>query len=308
MKKHHLLSVKFILLAVVVSVCYQCNSVKTTTANSEVSSESVELKIKPSLTDPTITNTDVAHYIKYNPSVLNSKLLLFLPGTKGIPERGPKRLFNTAIEGGYKVINLSYINEQSLSRYCRNEALANDSECAEKFRTQRIYGTQLTNLIPDEPQDGIMNRFEKLLVYLDKTDPKGNWGVYLKDGKPNWSIITVTGQSQGGGMAAFIAKKHKVNRIINFSGGWDNARKGEIAKWYFSESITPSDRWFGVYHTKEPKATTLDESYRAMNIPDDHIFPLNLEVPEGRKAHGQGKGNAIYKPMWEDFFADGIIR
>ena len=32
-------------------------------------------------------------------------------------------------------------------------------------------------------------------------------------------MITISGQFQGVGMAAFIAKKEKVKRIITFSGG-----------------------------------------------------------------------------------------
>lgn len=293
-----------LLLAV---LCCQSKSQEKKPPSSETPNEIVALKIKPSSTDSTITNTDVAHYIKYNRSNAQSKLLLFLPGTNGIPDKGPMQLFNTAIEQGYKVINLSYINEQAVARYCKGENLKNDPDCTEKFRTQRIFGTQLTTFIPDEPQDAIMNRFIKLLVHLSEVDPKGNWDMYLDKGKPKWDIITVAGQSQGGGMAAFIAKQIKVNRIITFSGGWDYSKEKEIAKWYASESVTPPNRWFGVYHTKEPMAATLDESYRAMSIPYNHIFPLALEIREGKKAHGEGIRNITYEEMWKALFEDGNI-
>ncbi len=281
-------------------------SFQSNTIGNEQSDEVVELKIKPSLTDGTITNTDVPHYIKYKPSNAQSKLLLFLPGTNGIPEKGPMQLFNTAIAQGYKVINLSYINEQAVARYCRGENLKNDPDCTEKFRTQRIFGTQLSTFIPDEPQDAIINRFVKLLVYLIKVDPKGKWGEYLDGDQPNWNIITLAGQSQGGGMAAFMAKQIKVNRVITFSGGWDYSKEKEIAKWYASESVTPPNRWFGVYHTKEPMAATLAESYQAMAIPDNHIFPLDLQIREGKKAHGEGIRNITYEGMWKHLFEDGI--
>jgi len=298
------LIIGLILFAVILS---QCQSVEKTSTNSEISNKIVELKIKPSITDSTITNTDVPHLIKYDASISTGKLLLFLPGTKGIPERGPKRLFDVAIEQGYKVINLSYINQPSVARICKGENLEKDSDCTEKFRTQRVFGTQLTSLIPDEPQDGIMNRFTKLLTHLNKVDKKGNWDLYLDGDKPNWKNITVSGQSQGGGMAALIAKKRSVNRIITFSGGWDFSRKNEIANWYSFESITPPYRWFGIYHVKEPRADILAKTYKAMAIPENHIFPLNLEIREGKKAHGEGIRNKVYKEMWAELFNDGVI-
>ena len=37
--------------------------------------------------------------------------------------------------------------------------------------------------------------------------------------------IVVTGQLQGGRMAAFIAQREIVARVITFSGGWDFAVK-----------------------------------------------------------------------------------
>lgn len=286
---------------------YQCKTIKESSVTSQVSSEIVELKIKPSSTDNTITNTDIAHFIKYDPSVSHSKLLLFLPGTNGIPERGPQRLFDVAIEQGYKVINLSYINKQAVAGVCRGENLEVDSECTEKFRIQRIWGTQLTSLIPDEPQDAIINRFIKLLRYLDLNDQKGAWDIYLNGDTPNWDIITVSGQSQGGGMSALIAKKIKVNRIITFSGGWDFSKGSEIAQWYSAKSVTPSSRWYGVYHTEEPRADILAETYEAMAIPNKQIYPLSLTIREGKKAHGEGIRNIVYKEMWNKLFEDATF-
>lgn len=307
-------STKLIQLLLLALLCCQCTSAKDKSMASHVPGASivpgeiVELKVLPSTTDSRITNTDVEHLIMYNPSVAKSKLLLFMPGTHGVPDRGPKQLFNTAIEMGYRVINLSYINEQAVARYCRGENLKADPDCAEKFRTQRIFGTQLTGLIPDEPQDAIVSRLVKLLVYLNETDPKGDWDRYLEGDEPKWSIITVTGQSQGGGMAAFIAQRKKVNRIISFSGGWDfSSGDKEIAKWYFDKSVTPASRWFGTYHAQEPMAATIDKTYKALGIPEDHIYPLDLPVTEGRKAHSQGVRNAAaYRGLWTDLFAGGV--
>jgi len=138
------------------------------------------LKIKPSSTNTAIKTVDVPHVVLYDKASKQGKLLLFLPGTNGIPEKGPMKLFTTAIEQGYRVINLSYINTPAVARICRNENLINDRDCTEKFRTKRVFGTNATPLITDEPQDAIVPRLTKLLVYLTKFDKKGNWEKYLE--------------------------------------------------------------------------------------------------------------------------------
>ena len=283
----------------------QCDSSNPNPTDVPIQKKEINLKIKPSLTDSTIKAVDVPHLIMYDNSMPQGKLFLFLPGTNGIPEKGPKRLFETAIQQGYRVINLSYINQQAVARICRGKNLINDSDCTEKFRARRIYGNNTFTLIPDQPQDAIMNRFSKLLIYLRETDKEGNWGKYLDNNQPNWSMITVAGQSQGGGMAAFIAKQQQVNRIITFSGGWDFSEKNKIAKWYFNESKTPSDRWFGIYHAKEPLASVIAETYKAMAIPEKQTYPLNLKIREGRKAHGEGIRNIVYKEKWIEILGDG---
>lgn len=221
-----------------------------------------------------------------------------MPGTGGIALKGPKKLFATAVEQGYRVINISYINRPAVAQICRGVNLAKNVKCTSEFRTKRIFGNNNFSLIADEPQDAIVNRLTKLLVYLSENDKAGNWDAYLEGGKPKWSEIAVSGQSQGGGMAAFIAKKHLVARVVDFSGGWDYAKKGQIANWYFNKSITPANLWYGTYHTTEPRAKTIKETYEAMEIPEEHIYPFNLVVPEGKKGHSNGVRNIGYKSQW----------
>lgn len=265
-----------------------------------------EFKIKPSLTDATITQGDIEHLVIYDASNKEEKLFLFLPGTKGIPVKGPRKLFETAISQGYRVINLSYLNALAVAKICKGENLKNDIECTEKFREQRVFGTQKTSLIPDKPQDAIVPRFTKLLQYLVANDPKGNWETYIDNDIVRWDKITVTGQSQGGGMAAFIAKNIKVNKIITFSGGWDYTAKDTIARWYHKESITPLDRWYGFYHIKEPKAIDIAKTYKAMQIPTSQVYALDLPIREGKRAHGEGIRNTVYTQLWVDILDDKV--
>lgn len=258
----------------------------------------VVLKIEPSKTDSRIKNADTPHLIIYNPIIKQGKLLLFLPGTNGIAIKGPKKLFDTAVQQGYAVINLSYINTPAIARLCKDKNLKKNSNCAEEFRNRRVYGDTTFSLINDKPYDAILNRFTKLLIYLSKNDKDRKWDYYLENGKPKWDKIALAGQSQGGGMSAFIAKKHLVSRVIDFSGGWDYSAKNKIATWYFKESVTPMDRWYGTYHLKEPAASTIIKTYKALNIPKKHVYAFDLDVPEGKRAHSNGVRNISYKKQW----------
>lgn len=279
-----------------------CLILNTSYSQKENAEKITTLEIKPSLTDKSILNVDAAHIVSYALDGPKKKLLLFLPGTRGIPKNGPKLLFKAAMEEGLQVINLSYINTPAVAAICRGENLENDTECARKFREKRIFGTNTTDLIEDEAQDAIVNRLYKLLIYLQENDPKGSWGKYLKDGEIQWKEIIVSGQSQGGGMAAFIAKKHVVARIISFSGGWDYKSKGIIADWYTDSSATKLKNWYGTYHVLEPKADAVAKTLEAMKVPKENRYGLDLPVQANRKAHGQAIRNVAYKELWRKLF------
>lgn len=268
-------------------------------------SSNIVLTVEPSKTDPRIENANTPHLIVYDPSIEQSKLLLFLPGTNGIATRGPKQLFRAAVQQGYSVINLSYINTPAIARICKGDNLAQNSNCAAEFRNWRVYGSTPFPLIDDESHDAIVNRLTKLLMYLSEHDKNGKWGRYLKDGMPKWEEIALAGQSQGGGMSAFIAKTHKVARVIDFSGGWDYSAENKIAEWYFKKSATPADRWYGTYHVKEPMAATIVETYKAMGIPSANIHAFDLEVPPGKRAHSNGVRNVGYKNQWITLLGKG---
>ena len=267
------------------------------------SETSIRFEIMPSATDPRIKEADTPHAVSYNPGIKQGKLLLFIPGTGGDARKGPTAFFTTAIEQGYRVINLSYINTPAIIQICRNENLANCAECAELFRHYRIYGDNNFSLVDDQPHDAIINRFTKLLKYLVEFDKPGNWGMYLENGTLKWDQIVFTGQSQGGGMAIYIAKKVVVAKVIAFSAGWDHANKDEIAKWYFNPGVTPSERLYGTYNVAEKMAKVIDETYRAMAIPDGHIHGLNL--PFAKKAHSDGVKNPAYKQIWIEMLGIG---
>jgi esterase/lipase len=153
---------------------------------------------------------------------------------------------------------------------------------------------------------------KNLLIYLSETNNDQEWDIYIKDGNINWELITVNGQSQGGGMSVFIAKRYKVNRVITFSGGWDYSvrtkdKNNIIAQWYYNESATPAERYYGTYHMEENTARFMLASYQAMKIPEDHIYALDKDVREGKRAHGEAIRNTIYKELWIEILGSGKL-
>ncbi|WP_131828289.1 BPSS1187 family protein [Elizabethkingia ursingii] len=275
------------------------------------------LRIKPSITDTSITNWDIPHVIKYDPTIQNNKLLLFLQGTRGTTMRLPDAFLNTALEKGYKVIAISYITDPGISGICIGDNLRKNNNCAYDFRRYRIYGDNAFPLIKDQPQDAIVNRVSKLLIYLIKNDPHGNWEQYIdmQTGKIKWDKIVISGQSQGGGMAQFIGQHENVAKVISFSGGWDyrDAETKTIADWYTQPCVTPDSNWFAVYHVKEAAAEVLKKICNTLPIPKNQIFavdgPLrNISVTRGKNPyHGEGLTNIIYKPIWQTMLGSGII-
>lgn len=275
------------------------------------------LQVKPSTTDTSITNWDFPHVIKYDSTLHNNKVLLFLQGTGGTTERLPNGFINTALESGYKVVALSFITNPGISQICIGDNLQQNSNCAYDFRRYRIYGDNSFPLIKDKSQDAIVNRLSKLFIYLAKSNPDGNWEQYVdtKTGKIKWGKIAVSGQSQGGGMAQFIGQHENVARVISFSGGWDyrDAKTRTIADWYSRPCVTPASQWFAVYHVKEARADVLEKICNTLPIPKNQVFaveeplqPIAVPRKSPNPYHGQGLANIAYKPIWKTMLGSGL--
>jgi predicted esterase len=260
--------------------------------------------IKPSETDPAIRRFDTAHYIVFNRHTgPQANLLVFLPGTGGEPP-GPVPFLKMAADAGYRVISLAYNDVPAVAVYCPRKP---DPACSEEFRRMRIYGdgTSLDPDIDNTRAESIVNRFVKLLQYLDRHEPARGWAGYLANGAPNWSRIALAGQSQGAGMAAFIAKQHAMARVILFSSPWDfvvsTGNERRLASWIAWPAKTPPDRWFGGYHERENMARLIAQAYADLQIPTDHIRVFRRDLPTNRRPptganpyHGQGIRNPDY--------------
>ncbi|MBA4177996.1 MAG: hypothetical protein C0505_15780 [Leptothrix sp. (in: Bacteria)] len=262
------------------------------------------LSIAPRLTDDRLPEADPPHIVIYDPVRVDAPLLVWLGGTGGKPDTGPRHFYETALQTGYRVLALSYVNTPAVSQVCMGATLRAQPGCAGLMRQQRAWGDVQTGLVADRPEDAIVSRLTRLLHYLAQADASGQWSQYIDGDGPRWARLTLAGQSQGGGMAAFIAQTRQVAGVIMFSGGWDHRAAGALADWYSRPSQTPATRWHGTYHANEVQAAALARVYQRLGLPAAQIHALSLPV-EGRLAHGEGITNPAYKALWLDMLQPG---
>lgn len=239
-------------------------SAQTTSATSVLTRQ-----IAPSRVDATTTRVDDPHYIAFDTVTARSDapLVLFMAGTGGKPREMP--FFGQLLHAGNRIISISYSTKEAIQQVCPRHP---DTECASKVRRKRIYGENTIDVIDDAVNETIVPRLVKLLGYLDRTYPAEQWSLYLANGDVNWSRVVVTGQSQGAGMAAYIAKDHLVQRAVLFSSPWDSyGANSTLAPWLSHKSVTPMDRWFAGYHGKENTAALIARCYAALKIPSSNI-------------------------------------
>ena len=256
------------------------------------------LLIAPRLTDARLPETEAHHLVIYNADRRDAPLLIWLSGTGGNPAAGPQRLYETALRQGYRLLALSYVNTPAVAQVCVGPTLRTLPDCAGQFRQQRAWGQAPTRVLADRPEDAIVPRLVRLLQHLARNDASGDWMQYLDGEEPRWQRLVLAGQSQGGGMAAFIAQTRQVAGVILFSGGWDRRAGGGIAHWYSRPSQTPPQLWHASFHTLEPQAAAMAQIYRELGIPQAQVHALSEPVI-GAHPHGEGISNPAYRAMWE---------
>lgn len=201
------------------------------------------LFITPNTIDPAYPTTDDSNYVAVNLSVTsNNKLLVFLPGT-GARTKNYLLFPNLAADLGYHCISLSYPNGYpTVASLCSGST---DTNCYHDIRQEVCYGTDVSSNITVDTLNSINTRLIKTLNYLDSIYPTQGWGIYLSGGNPVWSKIAVSGHSQGGGHALYLAKTRPCERMIMFAGADDYSNYySQPANWIHYPSLTPVSKFF----------------------------------------------------------------
>lgn len=206
------------------------------------------LSVAPPQTDPLIRTVHGPHIAVYSRGMRSQHLLyLFFPGTGG-RAAGSKKMDSIFAVKGLHAISLDYENNV-VAVSC---AHGTDSTAFDRYREEIVTGRPVSEKVSVDSANSILNRFQKLLIYLVKKDPDGGWNEFVKDGGPIWSKIIVAGHSQGSGHAAYIGKIYKVNRVIMFSGPQDYLDDLDMpAPWQTGKSATSPAKYYAFLNLKD---------------------------------------------------------
>lgn len=207
------------------------------------------LRVDPQQTDPAIESVHGPNIALYDPQVASShRLFVFLVGTNGRAE-GSLPIDSAFAQWGYHAISLDY-EDNVVAVSCAHSP---DSACFDHYRDAIVTGAPVSEKISVDPANSILNRLQKLLLYLLKQDPGGGWGEFVADGQPAWSRIVLAGHSQGSGHAAYIGKLFAVDRVLMFSGPQDYLDDLQRpAPWQARPSATSPSRFFAFLNLSDP--------------------------------------------------------
>lgn len=233
-------------------------------------------QVKPSDTNPLITtfNSD-SNYVYLNTNIPSKNVLVVhLPGSYGEPKRA--RLFGTlAANLGFHSIGLMYPNIPTVGSICTNSS---NSDCFEEVRKEIIEGIDHSPSISIGSSECILDRTQKLLMYLSVNFPSENWGQYLDANNDLiFSQIIFSGHSQGGGHAALIAKLYPIKRAICLSSpkDWRNATNAPPVWLSNGNWQTPKSEIYSFNHTLDEQDRQL-EIWDSLGI-DSYGIPSNVD-------------------------------
>lgn len=200
-------------------------------------------QIKTKDTDSDIPLELSKHYTYFNPDCTNRGfLVLHLVGSYDNPSNNT--LFPSyAANNGFHSICLKYKNSTAAQTACGSST---DTHCYANFRKEVIEGGDYSSEVDVDETNSIYNRTLKLLQYMHLNNPTEGWSTYYNNETINWSKIIVSGHSQGGGHAAYIAKNNQVARVLMFASPNDYSNHFNApAPWIGTTHITPTSSYYG---------------------------------------------------------------
>ncbi len=154
-------------------------------------------------------------------------------------------LFDRLNSYGIHAIQVHYAR-QWFSKCCQQRPVS--KHCRGNMRLEAATGEDHSDEADIAVRDSIKGRALSFVKYLNKENPKGNWGQFLNENKTDldWEKVILTGASHGSTTASRLAKHTKVARVVAFCGPRD-----QYQAWQSLPSKTPANRFFGFSHVKD---------------------------------------------------------
>jgi len=230
--------------------------------------------ITPSKTDAKIQDTDPSNkgfgdHVVGIPTNLTKGLWVHMPGTGGKPYLpNPDRYLDEVwiseiMKQGYFVLDIGYSNTDAINDTCSTDAGKATNNCAGAARLEVLTGIDASTNREVNVANSVRHRVAALLDYLHDngfTLPNGSYPF------KEWAPISVSGHSQGGGHAYYLAKYSGVKFACFLGSPYDVAdnvptprpARESIADWYLdtSKNETPVNK-MGAF------VTTADNAYNS---------------------------------------------
>ena len=151
-------------------------------------------------------------------------------------------LFDRLADYGLHAIQVEYARSW-FSICCQEKPVG--PHCRGNIRLEAATGIDFSDEVRIPKPDGMMSRAYQFVRWLERTNPEGDWGQFLKADRKgiDWEKVIVSGSSHGSTTAARFAKYVKVSRVVALCGPRD-----QYQMWQALPSATPTNRYFGFSH------------------------------------------------------------
>lgn len=205
----------------------------------------VVLEVQPEQTSPEYATSEPPHCVVFPPGRTINTVVLFIGGSFSKPKDYARFCIHAA-SLGWGVISLAYPNEVPTAPL---GSRAEPNVFAD-YRQELCFGSPVSTAVAIDSTQSIVTRATKLLQYLHRTYRHQGWSKHLDAaGLISWRHLRLAGHSQGAGHAAYLGKKHQVERVVLFSGPNDYSTYfGRPAPWLNELGATPASRYFALLH------------------------------------------------------------
>lgn len=218
--------------------------------------------VAPSSADPEIATSSATEqqFAIWDTRVKSQRerLVVLIP-SEGADPAAQRELGEIVAGYGFQVVLPGFINRGFSSPPC-----AVGPRCAgAALYQERLEGVDSSDGVMVAPADGLERRIAKMLSFMARVNPAGDWGFYLSGDKPRWDRTIVAGFSEGGTVAVFTALHRRVSRVVMLGAPW---APGE--SWVTSDSTqqTPSDALYGFVHTRADRYQEVTLEWMALGL------------------------------------------